>query len=62
MPDETRPTDDIPAPPWQPCDRRCPQCGKAVFYRTVEDSAGHEDERYWCPPCGKSWWVDGPDA
>ncbi len=62
MPDPTRPTDSIPAPLWQPCDRQCPRCNRAVVYRVVEDSEGHQDEQYQCLHCGHSWWVDGPDA
>jgi uncharacterized Zn finger protein len=45
-------------------DLRCPGCGtEDVWCQEWESSDGaHEDELYACRSCGRSWWVDGPDA
>ena len=41
----------------------CPQCGGPVRLRHWESTDGaYEDEKLTCTQCGKSWWVEGPDA
>jgi hypothetical protein len=47
-----------------PSDRPCPHCGgRRVRYRVWESSCGgYEDEKYTCPDCQRSWWVEGPDS
>lgn len=46
-------------------DAPCRHCGKKgdVRYVVWESSCGgYEDYKYGCMSCGKTWWVEGPDA
>jgi DNA-directed RNA polymerase subunit M/transcription elongation factor TFIIS len=54
---------------WRPTraenpDFRCRTCGSDdVWYRTWEsDCGGYVDTKYRCRHCGRTWWVEGPDA
>jgi hypothetical protein len=42
----------------------CRECGGgSVTYKVWESNDGaYEDEKYTCPDCGATWWVDGIDA
>ena len=50
---------------WQLSDRPCPFCGKEGkrFWKTWESNdEGYSDEKNECRECGRTWWVEGPDA
>jgi DNA-directed RNA polymerase subunit M/transcription elongation factor TFIIS len=49
---------------WKKDERPCPKCGADQhFWRLWESSDGaYEDEKHKCEACGKTWWVEGPDA
>lgn len=49
---------------WMPATQEC-ECGdgEALEYRVVESADwAYEDYQYRCKACGKTFWVDGPDA
>ena len=42
---------------------KCRKCGSDdVWYERVDDDFGHEDLRYECHGCNRSWYVDGIDS
>lgn len=49
---------------WKPvADCRHRSCGGDVEVRVWEsDDTAYEDEQYRCTKCGRTWWVEGPDA
>jgi len=49
---------------WTKADCACRFCnGTEVCYAAWESSCGgYEDYKFGCAECGKTWWVDGPDA
>jgi hypothetical protein len=49
---------------WTKSAEPCSECGQiAVRYRVWESSCGgYEDVQHRCDGCGRSWWVEGPDA
>lgn len=41
---------------------RCSECkSNEIEYRIVEDQDCHEDIKYHCTNCDKSWWSEGSD-
>jgi DNA-directed RNA polymerase subunit M/transcription elongation factor TFIIS len=51
-----------PTKPENP-DFKCRKCDSDnVWYRRWESSdEAHEDVKYECRNCGRTWWVEGPD-
>lgn len=44
-----------------PC-RHCGTVGRIERRLWESDDGGHEDVKYRCLACERTWWVDGPDA
>lgn len=43
-------------------DFKCRECGSNdVEYRDIESDEGHDDTKYHCCNCGRTWWVEGSD-
>jgi hypothetical protein len=42
--------------------RFCEYRGKVWVQTITTDDGAHDDNKYTCEACGRSWWIDGIDA